>query len=118
MFICSVFHLVFTHIEFLFHIFHVVVDAKHQDCTFFIEFYEATEFVYPPTLCGALRKVRSLVVSRLLRATGNEVGPYPGLPGHSLQHLQDCQHGHVHLGARKSPLGQTGQSQRLDGRTQ
>lgn len=58
------------------------------------------------------------VVARLLWTTGDEVRPYPGLPGHSLKHLQDCQHGHVHLGAWKGPVGQTGQGQCLDGWTQ
>lgn len=57
-------------------------------------------------------------VPRLLRTNGNEIGPHPGLPDHCFKYLPDRQHGHVHLGAREGPAGQTGQGQRLDGRTQ
>lgn len=57
-------------------------------------------------------------VPRLLRAHGNEIGPHPGLPDHCFEYLPDRQHGHVHLGARKGPAGQTRQGQRLDGGTQ
>lgn len=58
------------------------------------------------------------VVPRLFWANGNEIRPHPGLPDHSFQYLPDCQHGHVHLGARKGPAGQTRQGQCLDGGTQ
>lgn len=57
-------------------------------------------------------------VPRLLRAHGNEIGPHPGLPDHCFEYLPDRQHGHVHLGAREGPAGQTRQGQRLDGGTQ
>lgn len=57
-------------------------------------------------------------VPRLLWANGNEIGPHPGLPDHCFKYLPDRQHGHVHLGAREGPAGQTRQGQRLDSRTQ
>lgn len=84
-----------------------MVDTKTTKLSFYIKNNLAINLILPV-----------FVVARLFWTTGNEVGPYPGLPGHSLQHLQDCQHGHVHLGAWKGPAGQTGKGQCLDSWTQ
>lgn len=71
----------------------VAADAERQDCgLFFIEFYEAAEFVYPPTLCGALRKVRS--VKKKKKMTRLVFLLFPGCSeplGMKSGHIQDYQ---------------------------
>lgn len=89
-------------------------DAKHQNYYLNSTWQQSVYSIPLPSVDVASRerdnkqtKKQSAVFvgCRLLRAAGNEIGPRPGLPGHGLEHLQDCQHGHVHLGARESPPG-------------
>lgn len=42
---------------------------------------------------------------RLFRASGDEIRTHTRLSDHRLQHLQDSQYGHVHLGTKESSAG-------------
>ena len=55
---------------------------------------------------------------RLFWASGDEIRAYPRLSDHCLQHFQNSQYGHVHLGTKESSAGQAGQSECLDFRPQ
>lgn len=107
-------------------IFHYIFHLpKHQDelpvCEILFSHKPQSDCLCRGRSC-AISKVRTnqfvFFVARLLWTTWDEVRPHSGLPGHGLQHLQDSEHGHVYLGARKGSLGQAGQGQRLDSRTQ